>query len=267
MAKRVEVDNIGNHIEELRTILRQNSLLPSDAACPNEFGFDADTSFDLFISRTIGFAVHDDEEVNRWINRRRSEANLMTDVVPISKIEKWHASPCSGNISHDSGRFFSIIGLSVRHRTASGDISWDQPIIDQPEVGILGILAARFSGVLHFCLQAKEEPGNIKSMQLAPTVQATYSNYSLVHGGSLPLYIERFLAPQPQGILFSKLQSEDGGRFFFKSNKNMVIFVDPDEMGELPDNFIWLTLRQISSLLLRDNLVNSCARSVLSCLI
>ncbi|MDA8084646.1 MAG: NDP-hexose 2,3-dehydratase family protein [Nitrospiraceae bacterium] len=261
------MDNIQNLIEELRIILRQNGLLPADAVCPNEFGFDPDTSFDLFISRTIGFAVHSDEEVSSWIDMRRSEANLMTDVIPISSIEKWEVAPCSGNISHDSGRFFSIIGLSVRHRTASGDISWDQPIIEQPEVGILGILAARFSGVIHFCLQAKVEPGNINSMQLAPTVQATYSNYSQVHGGTLPLYIDRFLDPRPQRILFSKLQSEDGGRFLFKSNKNMVISVDPDEMGELPDNFIWLTLRQINSLMRRDNLINSCTRSVLSCLI
>ena len=32
-------------------------------------------------------------------------------------------------------------------------------------------------------MQAKVEPGNINSIQLSPTLQATRSNYTKAHGG------------------------------------------------------------------------------------
>ena len=68
-------------------------------------------------------------------------------------------------------------------------------------------------------------------------------------------------------MLFAKLQTEDGGRFLFKSNRNMIIRVADEELLELPDSFIWLTLRQIAWLFRRDNLIHACTRSIISSLV
>jgi NDP-hexose 2,3-dehydratase len=35
-------------------------------------------------------------------------------------------------------------------------------------------------------------------VQLTPTVQATYSNYTQVHQGTRPRYVEYFLEPDPR---------------------------------------------------------------------
>ena len=236
------------------------------SACVNT-GLDAETIIDLVISRTSAFSLHDDIYVDRWIHDRIRQIRLHALMIPINEVERWHCDAETGNISHESGRFFSVTGVHVRHRSGREELEWDQPIIEQPEIGILGILCKRIAGILHFCLQAKEEPGNINSVQLAPTVQATFSNYSGVHGGRQPLFIERFLEPPSGQVLFSKLQTEDGGRFFYKSNRNMIVLTLDDELCELPEGFIWLTLRQISVLLMRDNLINSCARSVIAGLV
>jgi oxidase EvaA len=222
---------------------------------------------DLYRSRTTRAALHDDVYVDRWLQERRRQVRLSSVPVSLAQLDQWRIEEDSGNISHGTGRFFSITGLQVRHRTPDGELCWDQPIIDQPEFGILGVLAARFDGVLHFCLRAKEEPGNLNGVQLAPTVQATYSNYTRVHGGKQPLLLEHFLAPAPGSVVFAKLQTEDGSRFLFKSNRNMIVLAPAGGVPELPEDAIWLTLRQIAALLQRDNVVNACARSVLSCLL
>jgi len=222
---------------------------------------------DLFISRTIGYALHDDRYVDDWVAEHLKRPKLFSESVPLRDLASWRIDPSTGNIGHSSGRFFTMMGVKVRHRQENSEIEWDQPIIDQPEVGILGILAKHVNGVLHFCLQAKEEPGNLNGVQLSPTVQATYSNYTGVHGGSIPPFLEFFLNPPRERVLFAKLQTEDGGRFLFKSNRNMIILVGEDDVPETPDGFIWLTLRQIARLLHRDNLLNACARSVLSSLL
>ena len=252
------------YLEEIKGRIRAHVFDPQGAQLP--FFADENLLVDLFISKTIMSGRNTDAAVDQWLKERLRSVKLLSRMVPLDSVERWKVDESTGNIAHESGRFFSIQGLSVRHRRQQGELSWDQPIIDQPEIGILGILAKKFKGVLHFCLQAKEEPGNIHSVQLSPTVQATYSNYSQTHGGALPPLVEYFLTPLPEQVLFAKLQSEDGGRFLFKSNRNMIILVDED-IPVPPDRFIWLTLRQISDLLKRDNVINACSRSVLAVLI
>ena len=218
-------------------------------------------------SRTIKASLHSDRYLDRWLKTRFLAPKLNVTTISLQELAGWSVRPETGDISHDSGRFFSIIGADVRHRTKNGEITWDQPVIDQPEIGILGILAKRIKGVLHFCLQAKEEPGNLNMVQLSPTVQATYSNYTKVHGGALPKFVHYFLDSSRGRIIYAKLQTEDGGRFLYKSNRNMVVEVDAAELEELPDGFVWVTLRQIGRMLRNENLVHACTRSILSALI
>jgi len=263
----MEEPSIDSTLYKLRQIFDQQGLTAGSCGISPALGFSSEVAFDLFVSGAVYYAVNDDASVKRWVDDRLVNSRLTHEIIPLREIEKWYVDGPSGNISHESGRFFSIMGLKVRHRCKSEEIFWDQPVIDQPEVGILGILTKKIHGVLHFCLQAKEEPGNVHLVQLSPTVQATYSNYTCAHGGKMPPFIELFLDPPKERVLFSKLQAEDGGRFLHKSNKNMIVVVQDNEVPDLPEDFIWLTLRQIRHWLERDNMVNSCARSVLACLI
>ncbi len=221
----------------------------------------------LLASRGDGAALHADAAVDAWLDRQAARRSLEARLVPLDGLPGWVRDPATGWLCHESGRFFSVLGVSCRHRVARAELAWDQPIIEQPETGILGLLARSFGGVLHLCLQAKEEPGNLGGVQLSPAVQATFSNYTGVHGGAAPRYLEHFLAPPPERVLYARLQTEDGGRFLYKSNRNMVVDVGEAVPAELPDGYIWLTLRQLAALLRRDDLVNACARSILSALL
>ena len=99
-------------------------------------------------------------------------------------------------------------------------------------------------------------------VQLSPTLQATRSNYTQVHGGKKPAYLEYFQNATPDQIVLDQLQSEQGARFLRKRNRNIIIRVDDDiEVGE---DFRWLTLGQIKALICRDNTVNMDTRTVLS---
>lgn len=250
----------------------RQSLLQAARAAPTDpslaiAGLSIADAVDVAISRIIRDAHHSDYAANERLRTAYAGATLQTRRIPLAQLDRWRVDRDTGNIEHESGRFFTILGASIRHRHNFDEQNWNQPFIDQSEIGILGILATEFDGILHFCLQAKEEPGNINSVQLSPTVQATYSNYTRSHGGKRPPLVELFLDPKPENILFSRLQTEDGGRFLYKSNRNMIVRCRPDDLPELSDQFLWLTLRQIAGLLRRDNVVNACARSILSALL
>ena len=139
---------------------------------------------------------------------------------------------------------------------------WDQPIINQPEIGFLGFLTKEFNGVLYFLVQAKIEPGNVNNVQLSPTIQATKSNYTQVHGGKKPAYLDYFLSSKHSVVLLDQLQSEQGARFLKKRNRNVIIQIE-EEVELLPD-FKWLTLAQIKQLIQMDNKVNMDTRTVIS---
>lgn len=202
------------------------------------------------------------DEALAWIERRNREVSVSVEAVPFSALRGWHFDETSGDLCHDSGRFFSIVGLDVLAHDQSGVRRWRQPIIRQPEVGYLGILAKIFDGVLYFLLQAKIEPGNVNCVQLSPTLQATRSNYTCVHGGRPPVFLEYFRDADPRAFLVDQLQSEQGARFLRKRNRNMVVVTEDDVPNH--EDFRWLTLGQIQALMRRDNMVNMDTRTVLS---
>ena len=199
------------------------------------------------------------EEALAWLDRRREEIPFAVERIRFEELDGWSFDRPAGNLVHRSGRFFTVEGL----RVAVGDApsaEWFQPIICQPEIGILGVLAKEFDGVLHFLMQAKMEPGNPNLLQLSPTVQATRSNYTKVHRGAAVRYLDHFI--RPGRVLSDVRQSEHGSWFYRKRNRNMVV----ETAGEVTphEDFRWLTLGQIGALLHRDNVVNMDARSVLA---
>ncbi|ARF76232.1 NDP-hexose 2,3-dehydratase [Kitasatospora albolonga] len=197
-----------------------------------------------------------------WLAERRRAHRFAVERIPFTALDGWRFDGATGDLSHRSGRFFTVRGLRVRvGEGPSGE--WEQPVIEQPEVGILGLLAKEFDGVLHFLMQAKMEPGNRNLLQLSPTVQATRSNYTRVHRGAGVRHIEQFVRPEPHRVLADVLQSEQGSWFYRKSNRNMIV----ETTDDIPphEDFCWLTLGQIGELLHRDNVVNMDARTVLAC--
>jgi len=204
------------------------------------------------------------DETVEWMKRLNRASICEVKRVPLTNMDRWYFDE-EQNLKHETGRFFSIEGVSVRTNKEFMP-EWSQPIIIQPEIGLLGILCQKQSGTLRFLMQAKIEPGNINNIQLSPTLQATRSNFTRVHDGASPLFLEYFLNPTGHHVIVDQLQSEQGSRFLKKRNRNMIVEIDPRESIACPENFCWLTLRQLKELIKYDNIVNMDARTVLSCI-
>ncbi|MFC8147105.1 NDP-hexose 2,3-dehydratase family protein [Streptomyces paradoxus] len=212
---------------------------------------------------TTDSAVTPNAEFHSWFTAQRRSKRYEVRRIPFSELAGWHFEDGTGNLVHGSGRFFSVEGLQVRTSWNGQERSWTQPIINQPEIGILGIVVKEFDGVLHCLMQAKMEPGNLDTVQLSPTVQATRSNYTGVHRGSRVRYLEHFVPPYESGrVLFDSLQSEQAAWFLRKRNRNVVV----EAVGDVPghEDFVWLTLGQLYGLLHEDNVLNMDARTVLA---
>jgi oxidase EvaA len=203
------------------------------------------------------------EDVLVWMKRQNEEVVSHIQQIPLNEMKGW--GYIDDRIRHDSGKFFSIDGIRIS--TNYRDVpTWDQPIINQPEIGFLGFITKKINGVLYFLTQAKIEPGNLNVVQLSPTLQATRSNFMRVHGGDIPNYLDYFTGEKKVNFLVDQLQSEQGARFLHKRNRNIIVEVDENEDIEVKENFIWLTLGQLKELMRYPNVVNMDSRTVLSCI-
>lgn len=222
-----------------------------------------DTQLDFLVSAMSHGNFQTTDQILSWMKSQNEEvvSNIMQ--IPISELRGW--SYRDDRIRHNSGKFFSIDGIHIRTNYRNTP-EWDQPIINQPEIGFLGFIVKKFNGVLHFLLQAKIEPGNLNIVQLSPTLQATRSNYTRVHGGKAPTYLEYFNGEKDVLILVDQLQSEQGARFLHKRNRNIIVEVGEDEELEVKDGYIWASLGQIKELLRYPNVVNMDSRTVISCI-
>lgn len=222
-----------------------------------------DTQLDFLVSAMSHGNFQATDQILSWMKSQNEEvvSNIMQ--IPLSELRGW--SYRDDRIRHNSGKFFSIDGIHIRTNYRNTP-EWDQPIINQPEIGFLGFIVKKFNGVLHFLLQAKIEPGNLNIVQLSPTLQATRSNYTRVHGGKAPTYLEYFNGEKDVLILVDQLQSEQGARFLHKRNRNIIVEVGEDEELEVKEGYIWASLGQIKELLRYPNVVNMDSRTVISCI-
>jgi oxidase EvaA len=204
------------------------------------------------------------DELLAWFEDRKRECGMTVDVVKIKDIDRWGVDPDTGFIAHESGEFFEVIGIHVRHSDLREQADWCQPIIYQKEMGILGIICKNIDGVRHYLLQAKAEPGNVGKVQISPTLQATVSNLRRAHGGRKPLFAEYFETPREGTVVYATYQTEDGGRLHLKTNLNMIVEVGADEFTEIPENFRWFTMWEIKQLLKYENTVNLHIRSIIA---
>ncbi|RYY40087.1 MAG: NDP-hexose 2,3-dehydratase [Chitinophagaceae bacterium] len=224
------------------------------------FNQDAQLLF-LQSALTLDNPFNGTQKVLEWVQERNRQVTVNIERIPFAQMRNWFIDEARTKLQHSSGSFFSIEGINVQ--TNAGPVAeWDQPIINQPEIGYLGIITKEFNGILYFLLQAKIEPGNVNNVQLSPTLQATKSNYTKVHKGKTPNYLEYFTDRGRCEILLDQLQSEQGARFLKKRNRNIIIKTSED----IPvlEDYCWLTLGQVKELMRMDNVVNMDTRTVIS---
>jgi oxidase EvaA len=212
---------------------------------------------------------HSQPEVEAWFEAERARCAMEVTDIPLREVRGWTVDPSTGDIAHDSGKFFVVHGvrvsLAARREVASA--GWDQPIVREVtgDGGVLGLLRQRFRGVPHYLLEAKAEPGNYQRLQLSPTLQATFSNLRQAHQGRRPHFAELFEDPPPEATVhYRAWLSEDGGRLHKKRNQAMLVEVPEATTVPTPAGFVWVSMYQIKALLHRDAWVNPHVRGIIA---
>ena len=81
------------------------------------------------------------EDVVYWLKEKNNKIEVKISQCSLQEVDEWDVD-YNGSINHKSGKFFSIQGVEVE-TTYPVYRKWQQPIINQPEIGYLGIITKK----------------------------------------------------------------------------------------------------------------------------
>ncbi|APE12556.1 hypothetical protein BO226_24645 (plasmid) [Rhodococcus sp. 2G] len=196
-------------------------------------------------------------------SRRRNQINARVTAIPLDDLRRWKFTT-DGSLAHDTGRFFRVMGVRTNNPTRP-TATLEHPIIDQPEVGVLCLFVTRIGSEIHGLVTFKFEPGTPDGIEVAPSVQATRSNYESAHGGVAVPAVELALEETPS--IADALQREQESWFAGKVNRNRILMLDHaialDVGRSVPDS-VWVPVDVLLAASLRSRLLNMDLRSILS---
>lgn len=201
-------------------------------------------------------------ELRAECHRRRSSLTAHALPVPLTGLRGWSMTE-EGVLAHRTGRFFRVVGVRDLSDT---NHPFEQPLIEQHEIGVLCLFVTRFDGGFYGLITFKFEPGTPDGIEVAPSVQATRSNYEAAHGGTRVPAVDLALSDEVP-TLADALQREQESWFLGKVNRNRIILLDAEDavdVGRTVPESHWVPMAVLLAAALESRLLNMDLRSVLS---
>ncbi len=229
-----------------------------------------DPAFSEALDWYSGYYIHRHDqnalaETVQWIDDQKAGNHIQRKRIGLNELEEWRMDD-TGAFRHRDDRFFRIIGIEILSK-AREVMYWSQPILANTEPGVIGLLMKRKGKRRWFLMQAKSEPGNKTTVQLGPTVQFTPVNYFGNEKLKKPFLFDEFATDGAYPVIHESWQAEEGARFFQEKHLHRIKLLPEGAELELPPDFRWLTDNQVRFFLQMGDTVNSCARSILACLV
>lgn len=184
-----------------------------------------------------------------------------TRLVPIHSLDSWEMT--RREIACKSDYDFKVIycRIEIEGREVR---CWEQPLVEAIGMYVFGVFTCVDGGVRKFLVRALEEMGCFDTVELAPAVQLS----SVADRSAVDAVVARFLRMMEsgEGVLKDVVLSEEGGRFYHEQNRNVIIEIEKDAIGELPKGCFWVDYATLNGMIQYNNFVNIQLRNLMSLL-
>lgn len=241
----------------LRSLL---SLLPADNAGGRVSGGDPFVRALRASGDPTAGALLPDAAVASWLTEQRSYREVEVMPVALNQVAGWHAT--SMEIARADGRYFSVIGVA-----GGGDHAyWSQPMIELRGLGLAAFVVKEFDGVLHVLARASMESGLRDSVEIGPTVHCQPKEFERDINLQRPLLLDYVLDADDDLVRYNVVHTGDGEVFFHADCRYVIVEADENLPTDLPGEYAWIALGQLSSLIQQGNRVTTPARTLYACL-
>ncbi len=196
--------------------------------------------------------------VYNYLNDYKMFADRRCELIPLHQLSGWHMSEYG--VFPDGRGSFQVICCQIEIEGREV-VKWTQPLFMATGISTFALVMCEIDGVMHFLVKGNPEPGCFDGIELAPTVQLEPAD---AERSDIPFL--DLLKDGSAQILCDVLLSEEGGRFYHEQNRNLLIQVERDRLGELPPGYFLLDYMTLNRLCQVNNCLNIQLRNLLSLL-
>jgi oxidase EvaA len=208
-----------------------------------------------------GDGVNHYPEIFHCSNNYKMSAAPAPTLVPLHGLKKWDMD--DSGVRCAAAADFRVIycDISIEGREVT---RWFQPLFEAFGKSLFGMFVCVSEGVLQLLVRAKPEVGCMDFIELGPSVQTEPTSRDELEDPVSRLFSRKWRSGD--GVLYNVVLSEEGGRFYHEQNHNVIIKIDKNELGALPDGCFWVDFRTLNMLVQVNNCLNIQLRNLLSLL-
>lgn len=139
---------------------------------------------------------------------------------------------------------------------------WEQPLIEALGQSVFGIFTCVHNGVRQYLVRIREEMGCFDTAEIGPIVQMEPTNAGDSMNSIEKLFMKKL--ENKEGVLYDVVLSEEGGRFYHEQNRNAIIEIKEEEIGDLPRDYFWIDFATLNHFIQFNNCINIQLRNLLS---
>lgn len=213
----------------------------------------------LFNSMFFGEAGTRINKIYQYINEIKMLDKTTTELVNLYDLESWKFDK-HGEFTAPNAEFkivycnIEIDGREVR--------KWQQPLLEAIGESTFGLMYCIDNNVMKFLIKAKSEVGCFDKIEIGPSVQLGPNDHSF--NKVEQLFLDKL--NMNDGVEFQGLFSEEGGRFYHEQNRNVILRIEKDELGKLPEGYFWADFQTVNILIQFNNCLNIQLRNLFSIL-
>lgn len=196
-------------------------------------------------------------KIYQYFNEVKMLGKTTTELVDLYELKTWNYNENSEFVS--DGAEFKIVycNIEIEGREVR---KWQQPLLEAIGESVFGLMYCIDDNVMKFLVKAKPEVGCFDKIEVGPSVQLGPEEKA---SNKVEQLFEDKLN-RNEDVDFQGLFSEEGGRFYHEQNRNVIIKIEKNELGELPEGYFWVDFKTVNIMIQFNNCLNIQLRNLLS---
>lgn len=220
--------------------------------------------------------MEDLAQIYQYMNNYKMFHEVKTKAVPLNELVDWQVDEAGVTCKDRANFMVRFYDIAISGREVQ---KWTQPLFKAIGQATFGLITCVEGGVRKFLVCARPEIGSFDKIELGPTIQKEpvenagqedekCKGFSQKADLKVEKIDEIFANKLSKGedILLDVILSEEGGRFYHEQNRNVIMEVEKEEVGVLPEGYFWVNYSSLNYLVQVNNCLNIQLRNLLSLL-
>ena len=198
-------------------------------------------------------------EIYQQLNNYKMFRDVRVATVPLNQLVDWKVDNYGITCRSEADFMVRYYNIEIDGREVQ---QWTQPLFKAIGMATFGLLSRVHNDRRKYLVRIKPEIGSFDMAELGPAIQWEPTHDHTEDNEVDKLFLSKY--QKGEGVKVDVVLSEEGGRFYHEQNRNVIIYIDEDELPEVPDGYIWTDYAALGYMVQINNCLNIQLRNLMS---